>query len=420
MPSGPRGPSERADGQGPAFSRPRHTGGRVHEPMRDTAKEAFNRLHIPPQNRALLTLDGGGIRGILTIQLLKALEEQAGAPCHRIFDLCAGTSTGGIIAGLIASGKTALEIDALYEKLVSKVFQRRDLFANQFLNPPAWSKASYRRLLKELLADVSLQTACDRTGIDLLLTAHDVAEGEETFFSYLHERPPEKNRYGRVLLRAALEATMSAPTYFTPLERFVDGGTTTYNNPTLAAVLEAVQYGPGSYSSGKLSVLSFGTGCRTQLIAPEQVPNPPGPDTPFWLSWLLNESGNDASDMQSDLFRATAMFSGCDYRRFQLSLDPAAIKNLPDLGLEAVHATDAQSLHELTGKELSSIQLDNVAYFPVMKVLGQGVVAYLRAHAASLGKPMFSYDLLHPETRRELLVTRAGDVDRIARQMSDP
>src|SRR6185369_13019758 len=78
-------------------------------PMRDTAKEAFERLHIPPQNRALLTLDGGGIRGIMTIQLLKALEEQAGAPCFRIFDLCAGTSTGGIIAGLIASGRTALE-----------------------------------------------------------------------------------------------------------------------------------------------------------------------------------------------------------------------------------------------------------------------------------------------------------------------
>ena len=104
---------------------------------------------------------------------------------------------------------------------------------------------------------------------------------------------------------------MSAPTYFTPFERFVDGGTTTYNNPTLAAVLEAVQYGPATYSAGKLSVLSFGTGCRTQLIAPEQVPHPPGPDTPFWLAWLMTESGNDASDMQSDLFRATALFSGC-------------------------------------------------------------------------------------------------------------
>ena len=388
--------------------------------MRDTAKEAFARLHIPAQNRALLTLDGGGIRGILTIQLLKALEEQAGAPCHRIFDMVAGTSTGGIIAGLIASGKTALEIEALYEQLVTKVFQRRDLFANQFMNPPAWSKASYRRLLKELLGDVSLQAACAATGVDLLLTAHDVAEGEETFFSYLHERPADRNRYGVVLLRAAMEATMSAPTYFSPLERFIDGGTTTYNNPTLAAVLEAVQYGAGTYAAGKLSVFSFGTGCRTQLIAPEQVADPPGPDTPFWLGWLMTESGNDASDMQCDLFRARALFSGCDYRRFQISLDPLAIVNLPNLGLENVHATDAQSLHELTEKELSEIHLDNVAYFPVMKRLGEGIVSYLRDHSADVGKPMFSYDLIHPETGHELLITRSGDVDRIARQMSDP
>ena len=216
--------------------------------MRDTAKEAFKRTaHSAPKPRPADAGRRGHPRD-LTIQLLKALEEQAGAPCYRIFDLFAGTSTGGIISGLVASGKTALEIEALYEKLVSKVFQRRDLFANQFVNPPAWSKASYRRLLKELLGDVSLQAACDGTGIDLLLTAHDVAEGEETFFSYLHERPAEKNRYGGVLLRAAMEATMSAPTYFNPLERFVDGGTTTYNNPTLAAVLEAVQYGPGTYS----------------------------------------------------------------------------------------------------------------------------------------------------------------------------
>src|SRR5262249_28805124 len=159
--------------------------------------------------------------------------------------------------------------------------------------------------LKELVADETLEQACDRTGLDLLITAHDVAEGEETFFSYLHERPPEQNRYASVLLRAAMEVTMSAPTYFTPLERFVDGGTTTFNNPALAAILEAVQFGSGQYVMNRLSVFSFGTGCRTELLQPEQVSNPPGPDVPFWLTWVMNESGNDASDMQSDLLRAS-------------------------------------------------------------------------------------------------------------------
>jgi hypothetical protein len=219
-----------------------------------------------------------------------------------------------------------------------------------------------------------------------------------------------------------MEATMSAPTYFTPLERFVDGGTTTFNNPALAAVLEAVQFGPGTYSMDRLTVMSFGTGCRTELIAPEKVARPaslPALVAPFWLTWLMNESGNDASDMQSDLFRARGVCGNCDYRRFQISLDVRALGKLPDLSLGHVGATNATSLHELTDPELSSIHLDNVAYFPVMRVLGQAFVQFLRTYSEQIGRPMFSYDLITSDGK-ELLVTRDGDVDRIARQMSDP
>ena len=387
--------------------------------MRDTAKTAFDRLGIPQGNRALLCLDGGGVRGILTIQLLKELERRAGTPCHQIFDMVAGTSTGGIIAGLIASGRTAIEIEDLYQTFLTKVFVRRGLFSNQFVDPPSWSKGSYRRILKDTLGDQTLQQACDRAGLDLLVTAHDVAEGEETFFSYLRERAPAGNRYASVLLRAVMEATMSAPTYFTPLERFVDGGTTTFNNPALAAILEAVQFGPGTYAMKELTVLSFGTGCRTELIRPEQVGDPPGPAVAFWLSWIMNESGNDAADMQNDLLRASRVCGGCDYRRFQLSLDGRALGKLPNLSLRDVDATDASSIGELTDAELSSIHLDNVAYFPIMRVIGQAFVQFLQTHAERIGQPMFGYDLVTPEGK-ELLVTREGDVERIARQMGDP
>jgi hypothetical protein len=387
--------------------------------MRETARQAFDRLHIPAQNRAMLCLDGGGIRGIMTIQLLKALEEQAGAPCYDVFDMVSGTSTGAIIAGLIASGHTAAQIDALYETFVGQVFTKRSLLSHQFVDPPKWSKGNYRRILKDVLGDVSLRQVCDRSGVDLLITAHDVAEGEETFFSYLHERTPPQNVYGGVLLRAVLEATMSAPTYFTPMERFVDGGTTTFNNPALAAVLEAVEYGSGNYRPNALSVFSFGTGCTTQLIAPERVPNPPGLDGPFWLSWLMIESPNDASDMQSDLLRAKRLLPGCDYRRYQISLDRRAIGALLDLGSGGLGPAAEARLRGLTNEELSEIHLDNVDYFPVMKAIGRAYVEYLRRHAKTVDEVMFGYDLVDPHGR-ELLVTRDGDIPRIARQMSDP
>jgi hypothetical protein len=387
--------------------------------MAKAADEVLKRLSIPPENRSLLCLDGGGIKGIMTIQLLKALEERAGAACYEIFDMVAGTSTGGIIAGLIVSGHNATQIEDLYEKFLLKVFVKRSLFSNQVLDPPIWTKASYRQVLKDTLADVTLQQTCDKFALDMLITAHDVAEGEETFFSYVRSRPAARNAYATILLRAAMEATMCAPTYFNPLERFVDGGVTAFNNPALAAIIEAIQYGGQDYSMDKLSVFSFGTGCRTELMQPNQVPNPPGLDTPFWLCWLMNESGNDASDLQSDLLRASRVCGHCDYRRFQLSLDQVALSKLPAFSLADVHATDAATTRDLTDKELAGIHIDNVAYFPVMQVIGQAFAQYLKDHSASVQKPIFSYDLVDANGK-ELLVTRTGDVSRIAEQMSDP
>jgi len=387
--------------------------------MRKSATQAFERLSVPAGNRAVLCLDGGGIRGILTLQLLKALEAEAGCPCHQIFDMVAGTSTGGIIAGLIASRRTATEIDQLYKTLVAKVFTKRGLFSDQFINPPKWSKVSYRRALKEAVGNVTLQEACDQSELDLLVTAHDVAEGEQTFFSHLRGRPADRNRYAKVLLRAALEATMSAPTYFTPLERFVDGGTTTFNNPSLAAIIEAVQYGGNDYSIDHLTVFSFGTGCQTLFVKPDQVADPPGPDAAFWLKWLMGEAGNDASDMQSYLLRSKRILPGCDYRRFQISLDTTALEKLPPISLSKVDATDATTLHGLTDEELASIDLDNVAFFPVMQAIGEGLVGKLKQRAAANGHALFAKDLVD-DRGHELLVTRSGEVSQILANLSDP
>jgi len=89
--------------------------------------QAYQNLNIHPNNRIIISLDGGGIRGILTVQLLKKIEEIAGLRIGQFCDMVAGTSTGAIIAGLIASGKSAVEIEGLYKQLVSKVFLKKRL-----------------------------------------------------------------------------------------------------------------------------------------------------------------------------------------------------------------------------------------------------------------------------------------------------
>lgn len=384
-------------------------------PLSTERSAAYKALKIEPKNKVLLCLDGGGIRGILTLQLLKKLEEIAGIPCYKIFDMVAGTSTGGIIAGLIAAGKTAIEIEDLYKKLVTKVFKKRSWTANRFINPPAYDKINYRTALKELLGDMKLFEACKKTDLDLLITAKDVAAGEETFFAcFKNNNNDFIGTYKDVLMRSVMEATMSAPTYFTPLERFVDGGTTTYNNPALSAIMEAVHYGgKEKYNLNDLTVFSFGTGTTIEFVKPEETINPKGVDVKFWLNLVMRESSQDASDMQTYLIRS-GIIPNIDFRRFQISMDEQTMVKLPNREITDLHDVEANWLRDLSNEELKGVELDDVNKFALMEVIGKAMVDYIMKYGHA-----FTRDLTN-KRKRDMLVTTFGDPDRIKKQMSDP
>ncbi|HLP54733.1 MAG TPA: patatin-like phospholipase family protein [Fluviicola sp.] len=371
-------------------------------------------LGIDEEDKLILSLDGGGIRGIMTLQLLKKVEEIAGIPCYQLFDMVAGTSTGGIIAGLIASSKTAVQIEKLYIDLVTEVFKKKSVLATRTLNPPLYDKANYRKALIDVVGDITLQDACTNSEIDLLITSKDIAAGEETFFTCFQHNGHFSGTYKDVLLRAVMEATMSAPTYFTPLERFVDGGTTTYNNPSLSAVMEAVHYGPkGKYDLSKLTMFSFGTGTSIEFINPNDTANPKGLDMLFWLDLVMRESSQDASDMQNNLIRS-GLIPELDYRRFQLSLDTRTMEKLPNRRIEPIKKSKAEWLRDLTDKDLKGIDLDDVSKFSLMKTIGEAMVDFIMEEGHA-----FKKDLCDAK-KRDLLVTAFGDVERIKKQMSDP
>ena len=380
----------------------------------DERTKAFDVLNIPHDHKAVLCLDGGGIRGILTLQLLKKMEELAGLPCYDIFDMVAGTSTGGIIAGLIASSKRAVEIEGLYKKLVTKVFKKRNWRSGRFVYPPLYDKINYRNALREIIGNQTLQSACNKSNLDILITAKDITAGEETFFtSFKDDKGKFHGSYKDVLLRSVMEATMSAPTYFHPLERFVDGGTTTYNNPTLAALLEAVHYGPDNkYSREKITVLSFGTGTSIEFIDPKETLDPEGSDALFWLQLVMRESSQDASEMQINLLRSK-LFPKLDHRRFQISLDEQSIKKLPNRQITDLDDLEADWLWDLTNEELKGVELDDVKRFSLMEEIGKAMVDFVVKNGA------FQRDLVDKKGH-DLLVTRFGDVARIKKQMGDP
>jgi hypothetical protein len=214
---------------------------------------------------------------------------------------------------------------------------------------------------------------------------------------------------------------MSAPTYFYPLERFLDGGTTTYNNPALAAFMEAVSYSRAdkmtslsAYQLSEITLFSFGTGISRQFIKPTETLNPHGIDVVFWLNWLMTHTGQDASAMQVNAFRSPMVAQTIDFRRFQISLDPTAINKIPNIDSLDEHKYQSKWLHDLTEETLGNIDMADVTKFDLMKVIGQQTAEFVVQSGNN-----FKKDLVD-DRYNDLLVTMSGDVARIQKQLSSP
>ena len=188
----------------------------------------------------VLTLDGGGAKGFYTLGVLKEIEAMVGCPLHQKFDLVFGTSTGAIIASLIALGHDVDSILQLYRKHVPTVMSQK--------TAPARSQA-----LKNLASEVFGNTAFDdvKTGIGIV-TAKWLTERPMIFkgsVAQAHGRVGTFVPGFGVSIADAVKASCSAYPFF---ERtivrtsmgedieLIDGGYCA-NNPTLYAIADAVQ-----------------------------------------------------------------------------------------------------------------------------------------------------------------------------------
>lgn len=169
---------------------------------------------IPKKGR-LLCLDGGGIRGLILIQMLLELERVVGVPIHHCFDWIAGTSTGGILALGLASGKSMKECLCLY-------FRMKEL---TFVGMRPYSSEPLENILKEsfgeetVMADIKYPkllitgVLADRKPVELHLfrnyqSPNDIL-GIKHDSPYELPSPPEEQ-----LLWHVGRATGAAPTYF--------------------------------------------------------------------------------------------------------------------------------------------------------------------------------------------------------------
>jgi uncharacterized protein len=229
----------------------------------------------------VLSIDGGGIRGLIPAIVLTAIEERCGKPIAELFDLIAGTSTGGILAlALTCPGEgggpkfSARELIAFYEDDGPDIFRRslvrKVLTLDGFLDK-RYSNSALRSSLDSHLGDARLRDAIK----PVVVTAYDIQRRNAFFFRSARaagaERatePPEA--YDFPMAGVAL-ATAAAPTYFEPVElqsaagesfALIDGGVFA-TNPGMCVYADLRRTGP----VGDVEFVSLGTGSQTAMHA---------------------------------------------------------------------------------------------------------------------------------------------------------
>ncbi len=224
--------------------------------------------------KRILSIDGGGIRGIIPAVVLAEIENRTGKPVSQLFDLVAGTSTGGILAlGLCKSdGSGNPQFSA--EKLMELYTERGgEIFSRSFWH----GVSSVAGLLEEVYPAEPLETVLkDYFGTDLLknalkpvlISSYDIEHRQPFFFKSWRED------VNTVEMRLVARATSAAPTYFEPLKLALDTGEATLidggvfvNNPATSAYVEAKKLYP---QENDFLLLSLGTGAHTRPIHYEE------------------------------------------------------------------------------------------------------------------------------------------------------
>jgi patatin-like phospholipase/acyl hydrolase len=192
----------------------------------------------------ILSLDGGGIKGVFAAAALARMEEIHGRCIVDHFDLIAGTSTGGILAIGIAFGIPPKDLLAFYRDRGPVIFpstslvQKSTALLRQLFHGPKYSHDVLRAELAKVLEDRKFGDASCR----LAIPAYDAVANRIYVFKTAHA-PGLTNDIRTDAVDVAL-ATSAAPTYFAAASvakdgRYVDGGVWA-NNPSLIALVEAV------------------------------------------------------------------------------------------------------------------------------------------------------------------------------------
>jgi len=285
-----------------------------------------------PPSRAILALDGGGVRGILSIAILERIEAlyaaYAGRPVrlHERFDLIGGTSTGAILATGLALGVSATRLKEMYLALAPRVFRRSPLRVALFQS--RFDAAALRREVERVVGERTLDTPDLKTGLAIVTKRLDTG-GAWIVSNNPRGKYWESEAHGRFIgnrhyrLADLIRASSAAPYFFEPQEiavvpgrppgLFVDGGITPHNNPALAllqlATIPAYGY---AWSAGadRLRIISIGTGALRDRMSLETARRAPAAQLGIAaLTSMVTDSSNQVLTMLHMLGRTHTPWS---------------------------------------------------------------------------------------------------------------
>lgn len=203
----------------------------------------------------ILSIDGGGIKGIAPASLLANIEERTNKNIIDYFDLIVGTSTGGIIALGLGLGFSAREILSLYLDNGDKIFKKQPFFKSLFsVRAPMYNSTALGILLTEKFKGKLL----GQSKIRLVIPAFDIVKNTICMFKTSHH-PRLQMDYTMQAKDVAL-STAAAPCFFEPHEtvenRFLVDGGVFANNPILVGVVEGLSL--LEWPKEEIRVLSLG------------------------------------------------------------------------------------------------------------------------------------------------------------------
>ena len=251
----------------------------------------------------LLSIDSGGIRGIIPAVALVKLEQTTGKLTRDTFSFVAGTSTGAIIAAAIAAGIPATKILDFYTNRTKDVFTQNPLkWVKQIFLGSKYSTRKLHDLIGEALGPAHAWILND-SPINILLTAKRISDGMPWYF--VRDNPRNSGCTGRLGLVDCTTASASAPTYFQPwtisetetpvhcepVGTLVDGAVGVTGNPVYQACIEAFDY-TSDFTPAETITVSLGTGKFKNRKEPAWIGG--------WLEWILAELLESPGEQQTE------------------------------------------------------------------------------------------------------------------------